>query len=74
MTRHTRGGSFKGLENLLLEYAFAVLVNAEAAKNAMSEFKPERVYMSHGIYADWVPLSVFLHKGRFQLYHTFAVI
>ncbi len=63
MTRHTRGGSFEGLEYLLKEYAFAVLVNAEAAKNAMNEFKPERVYMSHGIYADWGPaLSVFLHN------------
>lgn len=63
MTRHTRGGSFEGQENLLREYAFAVLVNAEAAKNAMTDFKPERVYMSHGIYADWGPaLSVFLHN------------
>ena len=63
MTRHTRGGSFTGLEYLLKEYAFAVLVNAEAATNAMKDFKPEKVYMSHGIYADWGPaLSVFLHN------------
>ena len=63
MTRHTRGGSFQGLENLLLEYSFAVLVNAEAANHAMKDFKPDRVYMSHGIYADWGPaLSVFLHN------------
>ena len=63
MTRHTRGGSFAGLEHLLKEYAFAVLVNAEAATNAMKDFKPEKVYMSHGIYADWGPaLSVFLHN------------
>jgi hypothetical protein len=63
MTRHTRGGSFEGLENLLKEYAFAVLVNAEASTKAMKDFKPEKVYMSHGIYADWGPaLSVFLHN------------
>lgn len=63
MTRHTKGGSYEGLEHILKEYAYAVIVNSEAAKHAMNDFKPERVYMSHGIYADWGPaLSVFLHN------------
>jgi hypothetical protein len=61
MTRHTKGGAFDGLEIILKEYAFTVLINAEASLAAMKRFKPTRVYMSHGIYADWGPaLSVFL--------------
>lgn len=64
MMRHTRGGSHNGLDNILREYAYTVLVNAEAAKNAMKEFKPAKIYMSHGIYADWGPaLSVFLNNN-----------
>ncbi|MDQ3194780.1 MAG: capsular biosynthesis protein [Bacteroidota bacterium] len=64
MMRHTRGGSYIGCDNILIEYAYTVLVNAEASKNAMREFGPTRVYMSHGIYADWGPaLSVFLKNN-----------
>lgn len=55
MVRHTRGGSFDGLEELIMEYAFAVLVVTEASEKAMSVYKPDSVYMSHGIYADWGP-------------------
>ena len=52
MMRHTKGGSFDGHEDLLKEYAFAVLVNAAASYNMINGFKPDRIYMSHGIYAD----------------------
>lgn len=55
MVRHTRGGSFNGLDELLKEYAFAVLVVTETSDKAMSAYKPDAVYMSHGIYADWGP-------------------
>lgn len=55
MMRHTRGGSYEGLEDILCEYAFAVLVVAETSEEAVKKFKPTRIYMSHGIYADWGP-------------------
>ncbi|MBS1517246.1 MAG: hypothetical protein JSS91_04090 [Bacteroidetes bacterium] len=55
MMRHTRGGAFEGNEEILKEYAFTVLVVAEASSNALNEINPGRVYMSHGIYADWGP-------------------
>lgn len=55
MMRHTRGGSYEGLEELLREYAFAVLVVAETSEAAIEKYKPTRIYMSHGIYADWGP-------------------
>lgn len=64
MMRHTRGGSFEGHEDLLREYAFVVLINAAASANAIKAFKPDRVCMSHGIYADWGPaLSEALNAG-----------
>ncbi len=55
MMRHMRGSSYEGKEELLKEYAFAVLVNAAASYDAIKRFGPDRVYMSHGIYADWGP-------------------
>lgn len=64
MMRHTRGGSYEGLEEILREYALTVLINAEAAEEALRKHKPSKVYMSHGIYADWGPaLSVSLNKS-----------
>jgi len=62
MMRHTKGGSFTGYEDILKEYAFAILINTEASLNAIKKYNPSKVYMSHGIYADWGPaLSVFLN-------------
>ncbi|HMS63841.1 MAG TPA: hypothetical protein PKD83_01155 [Ignavibacteria bacterium] len=64
MMRHTKGGSFEGHEEILKEYAFAILVVAEAAENSIKKYKPAKAYMSHGIYADWGPaLSVILKKN-----------
>lgn len=63
MMRHTRGGTYEGMEEILREYAFAVLVVAEASEKFIKKYKPTRVYMSHGIYADWGPaLSLALHN------------
>ncbi|MEO8446570.1 MAG: hypothetical protein ABI528_03700 [bacterium] len=55
MMRHTRGAPYTGLEEHLKEYALTVLVNAEASAEAVKKFNPTRIYMSHGIYADWGP-------------------
>lgn len=64
MMRHTRGGSYEGLDKLLREYAFTILINAEASGEAIKKYNPSRIYMSHGIYADWGPaLSVAIHNN-----------
>jgi len=55
MLRHTRGASFSGFEEVLKEYAFAVLIVSETSSNVLDKIKPGKVYMSHGIYADWGP-------------------
>lgn len=55
MMRHTRGGSYEGHENILKEYAYTVIIISQASKAAIKTFNPTRVYMSHGIYADWGP-------------------
>lgn len=55
MMRHTRGGTYEGYEEILREYAFAVLVIAYTSEAAIKKYKPTRIYMSHGIYADWGP-------------------
>lgn len=61
MLRHTKGSNYEGMVDILKEYAFTVLINAEASNEAMKKVKPSKVYMSHGIYADWGPaLCVFL--------------
>jgi len=63
MMRHTKGGSFEGIERIMKEYAFTILMNAEASIEAIKRFQPSSMYMSHGIYADWGPaLSVSLMK------------
>ncbi|MDZ4712045.1 MAG: hypothetical protein SGI89_06930 [bacterium] len=64
MMRHTRGALYTGLEEHLKEYALTVLVNAEASAEAVKKFNPTRIYMSHGIYADWGPaLHVAIQKN-----------
>lgn len=55
MMRHTKGGSYSGYEEILKEYAFTVLVVAETSSNILKKINPDKVYMSHGIYADWGP-------------------
>jgi len=64
MLRHTKGSSYEGMEDLLKEFAYTVLVTAEAAEEAIKKLSPTKAYMSHGIYADWGPaLSVSLKKN-----------
>lgn len=51
-------------ENLLREYLFGTLVITEAAFSKINKFKPDVIYMSHGIYVSWGPaLIVALLKG-----------
>lgn len=42
-------------EEIVRQYAFTSLVMAAAASAAMDRISPSRIFMSHGIYADWGP-------------------
>ncbi|MEO8209175.1 MAG: hypothetical protein ABI840_01330, partial [bacterium] len=64
MLRHTKGNPYDGIEEILKEFAYTVLITADASEEAIKKLKPTKVYMSHGIYADWgPPLSVSLTKN-----------
>jgi len=64
MIRHTKSSNFIGQEEILKEYSFTVLVVAEASSNILKKFNPDKVFMSHGIYADWGPaLTTSLSKN-----------
>ena len=63
MIRQMMGGSFADREDLLKEFAFTALMVAHASNEAIARTNPLKIYMSHGIYADWGPaLSVCLDK------------
>lgn len=53
--RYLKGEPLKGHEEVIREYAFSALVCAAAAQRAMDWFSPTRLFMSHGVYADWGP-------------------
>ncbi len=55
IVRCLRGAEPRKHEQIVPEYALSGLVNAEASRNAIEEFKPTHVFMSHGIYVDWGP-------------------
>lgn len=58
-SRYLKGKPIKRQKKLIREYLFSALVAAEAATNCFREKKPDRIFMSHGIYVDWGPaLSV----------------
>ncbi len=64
ITRYLQGEELNGREELVREYAFSALVSAEAARNALDRFKPDRVFMSHGTYVDWGPaLHTAIERG-----------
>jgi hypothetical protein len=64
ITRFLQGTPLEGGDELIREYAYSALVNAEAASVAMDRFNPMRVFMSHGVYVVWVPaLQTALDRG-----------
>ena len=58
-------GQVTGFEDdLLREYLFGTLVITEAAINKIDSFKPDAVYMTHGIYNLWGPaLTIAVKRG-----------
>ncbi|MDQ3019436.1 MAG: hypothetical protein M3R36_02525 [Bacteroidota bacterium] len=64
LLRHTKGSSYESMYEIIKEFAYTVLITAEATHTAIKKLKPTKVYMSHGIYADWGPaLSVSLKEN-----------
>ncbi|MBA3341019.1 MAG: hypothetical protein H0T48_04220 [Gemmatimonadaceae bacterium] len=55
LVRYRRGFHIEIDERIVCEYAYSALLSAEAARVAIERFKPERVFMSHGVYVDWGP-------------------
>ena len=53
--RYLQGHDFPDREELVHEYAYSALICAQAAKAAYAHFRPDRVFMSHGVYVDWGP-------------------
>jgi hypothetical protein len=53
--RYLQGHDFPDRDELVHEYAYSGLVCAEAAKAAYAALRPDRVFMSHGVYVDWGP-------------------
>ncbi len=62
--RYFKGCSIEGREDIAREYLYAALVNTEAAVEAIARFRPDRLFMSHGIYVDYGPaVSVAMNAG-----------
>lgn len=53
--RFLKGREFDGKNEIVWEYTYSALVNAEASFNVVDKFKPSKIFMSHGIYVDWGP-------------------
>lgn len=53
--RYLKGHDLPNDVRIVQEYAFSGLVCATAARNALDKLKPSRIFMSHGVYADWGP-------------------
>lgn len=53
--RYLKGHDLPSDPRLVHEYAYSSLICAAAARNALESLKPDRVFMSHGVYVDWGP-------------------
>jgi hypothetical protein len=55
LVRYRRGFPIEIDERVVREYAYSALLSAESARVTIERFKPQRVFMSHGVYVDWGP-------------------
>lgn len=53
--RFLKGKEINGHEEVAKEFLFSAMFNALSSEAAIDKFKPSRIFMSHGIYADWGP-------------------
>lgn len=53
--RYLQGDEIKDVDDLVKEYALSAMVVTEAARRGIEMERPDRIFMSHGIYADWGP-------------------
>jgi len=61
IVRYLQGASLTGHEAIVREFAYSALVTALTSRRVFEQFKPWRVFMSHGVYVDWGPA---LHGAR----------
>lgn len=62
--RYYQGKVTEYADDLLREFLFAALVTTEAALNKIETFKPDAIYMSHGMYTGWGPaLAAAMQRG-----------
>ena len=54
-------------DDVLREYFYSALVSTEAAKGALDELSPNRLFMQHGIYVDWGPLFDLAKRARLHV-------
>lgn len=64
VVRYYRGISEDFDENILREYLFSALITIEAAENKIQKFKPDIIYMSHGLYTSWGPVFEYAVKNE----------
>ena len=55
LMRYCKGASFDSSAEILRAYFYAALVITEAAFRKIESFKPDILYMTHGIYVTWGP-------------------
>lgn len=53
--RYLQGFDFDNNVALVREYAYSALITAAAAQQAMESHLASRIFMSHGVYAEWGP-------------------
>lgn len=53
--RYLKGVPLLGNEDVISEFTFSALVCAASASKAIAHHSPQRIFMSHGVYADWGP-------------------
>jgi hypothetical protein len=51
--RYSKGKHIENNDDIVRRYIFAGLVNLNAAEQAINEFSPDFLLMSHGTYVDW---------------------
>lgn len=51
--RYSKGKDLENFEDILKRYILASLINMNAVKFAIDDFKPDLMLMSHGTYVDW---------------------
>ena len=53
--KYLKGKSLTDYPGITKEYVYSGLISAASAEKVLCKFRPDRIFMSHGIYVDWGP-------------------